>query len=259
MHNIVFYFSGTGNCLKVAKTIAQELGSVEIVSMVKPQGYNLSKPYDTIGFVYPTYYWGLPKIVIEFIEKIKITNNEKAYFYAIATYGGNAANAVSQMNELLLKTHNIKLNYGQRLRMFPNYVLLYEMSKNVEKITKKSDKKLIPIINSIKKKENNTIKKPIKFFAAINNDFVKKVSSIDKDYNVSNDCNGCGICKELCPVHNIQLVNNKPQFNHTCKQCVACIQYCPQKAINYRNKTQKRRRYNHPEINYKELAESNLK
>jgi hypothetical protein len=33
--NVVFYFSGTANCLKVAKTIANELGNTEIISMAK--------------------------------------------------------------------------------------------------------------------------------------------------------------------------------------------------------------------------------
>lgn len=257
MSNIVFYFSGTGNSLKAAKSVIAELGGGEIVSMAKPHGYSLTKQYDTIGFVYPTYFWGLPKIVIEFVEKIKMTNNENAYFYAIATYGGNAAGAISQMNELLLKNHNIKLNSGYGLKMFSNYVLLYNMRKTVDKITKESNERLVPILNSIKNKENNTIKKPNKLFAAINNEFVKKVSKTAKDYNVNNECSGCGICKEVCPVKNIQMVNNKPQFNHNCEQCVACIQYCPKKAINYKNKTQKRRRYTHPEISYKELAERN--
>jgi ferredoxin len=259
MNNIVFYFSGTGNSLKVAKSVIAELGGGEIVSMAKPQGYTLTKQYDTIGFVYPTYYWALPKIVITFIENIKITNNENAYFYAIATYGGNASGAITRLNELLLKNHNIKLNSGHGIKMFSNYVLLYNMRKKVDEITKESNERLVPILNSIKNKENNTIKKSNKFFIAINKENIKKVSKAAKDYKVSKDCSGCGICKEVCPVKNIQMVNNKPQFSNNCEQCVACIQYCPQKAINYKDKTQKRRRYTHPEISYKELAESNLK
>jgi flavodoxin len=53
MENIVFYFSGTGNSLKVAKTLAKELGNCEIVSMAGVGKYSLTKQYDTIGFVYP--------------------------------------------------------------------------------------------------------------------------------------------------------------------------------------------------------------
>ncbi|MCL2079754.1 MAG: EFR1 family ferrodoxin [Oscillospiraceae bacterium] len=255
MKNIVFCFSGTGNCLKVAKEIAKELENCKIVSMVKMPVF--TEQYDSIGFVYPTYFWGLPKKVIEFIEKINFENNTKAYFYAITTYGGFAGNAVYQLYELLLKKHSIKLNYGQKLKMFSNYVIMYNMSEKINEITKKSNEKLIPIINSIKIKKNNRISKFTKAFEFINKDFIKKVSSMDKDYTVNDDCTGCTICEKVCPVKNIEMLNNRPQYKHHCENCVACVQFCPQKAINYKDATQNRRRYTNPEINYMELFEYN--
>ena len=255
MSNIVFYFSGTGNCLKVAKDIARELGNSEIVSMGKL--FDFSKRYDTIGFIYPTYFWGLPKKVIEFIKNINLKNNKEAYFYGITTYGGFAGNAIYQLYELLNKGHNIKLNYGKKLKMFANYVIMYEMSEKISEITKKSNKELIPIINSIKCKKNNRVNKLTKAFDFLNNDFIKKVHNIDYDYSVNNDCNGCAICEKVCPVKNIEIMDNKPQFKHHCENCIACIQFCPKNAINYKTATQNKRRYTNPEINYMELFEYN--
>ena len=257
MENIVFYFSGTGNCLKVAKNIVEELGSGEIVSMAKPDRYILKKQYDTIGFVYPTYFQGIPRIVNEFIMNISIGNNKNAYYYAISTYGAFVGNGVSQINELLLTQHNIKLNYGKKLKMFSNYVVMYNMSNRIREITRKSDEEFIPIINSIKNKEVNNIKKSNKLLNWYYNLRIKNVSAMDKNYNIDNNCIGCGICGEVCPVKNIDIIDKKPQFKHKCEQCVACIQYCPQMAINYKNLTQKRRRYTNPEINYKELSKEN--
>ncbi|MDR0386966.1 MAG: EFR1 family ferrodoxin [Treponema sp.] len=257
MENIIFFFSGTGNSLKVAKDIAKEIENCKIVSMVKPYGF--TKQYDSIGFIYPTYFWGLPKKVIEFIENIKLDNNKNAYYYSITTYGGSAGNAVYQLYELLLNKHGIKLNYGQKLQMFSNYVVIYDMSEKINKITEKSSEKLIPIIDSIKMKKNNRINGITKIFRFINKNFIKKVSTMDKNFTIDNNCTGCGICEKVCPAKNIVLVTNKPQYNHHCEQCVACIQFCPQKAINYNDATQNRRRYINPEINYKELYEYNNK
>jgi ferredoxin/flavodoxin len=255
MGNIVFYFSGTGNSLEVAKSLAKELDNCEIISMTKP--YNLTKEYDSIGFVYPVYFWGLPKRVIEFIENMSLDNNKNAYYYSIATYGGLAGNAIYQLYELLFNGHNIKLNYGRTLRMFANYIVAYNMSEKIEKITKSSNKKLVSIIKSIKMKKNNNVNKITKIFNSINKDFVGKVSNMDKDFTVNNNCINCGICEKVCPVKNIEIVDKKPQYKHHCEQCVACIQFCPQKAINYSNVTQNRRRYTNPEINYNELYEYN--
>jgi flavodoxin len=147
MENIVFCFSGTGNSLKVAKTISKELENCAIVSMAKP--FSFTKQYDSIGFVYPVYFWGLPKIVIECIKHINLGNNRNTYFYSVATYGGLAGNAVYQIYELLFTLHGVRLNYGQKLQMFANYVAGYDMSKKGEEIAKKSNKKLVPIINAI--------------------------------------------------------------------------------------------------------------
>jgi putative NADPH-quinone reductase len=80
--------------------------------MNKLEKCNLTKQYDTIGFVYPVYYWGMPNIVRNFIEKLDFTNTRKAYFYGIATFGGLDGNGISHLNDLLINKHNIKLNYG---------------------------------------------------------------------------------------------------------------------------------------------------
>ena len=257
MENIVFYFSGTGNCLKVAKTIVNDLGSGEIVSMARQDNYALKKQYDTIGFVYPTYFWGLPKKIIEFVEALNIATKQNAYYYSIATFGGIPGNAVCQLYDLLLKKHNIKLSYGQKLKMFANYVVAYDMSEKVEKITKKSNAKLSPIIAAIKNRKKNRINKLTRIFGSLNRDFVKNVSGMDRDFVVNNNCTGCGICREVCPVKNIEMENNRPLFKHNCEQCVACIQFCPQRSIDYKDQTQKRGRYTHPEISYKEISERN--
>jgi ferredoxin/flavodoxin len=255
MENVVFYFSGTGNSLTAAKTLSKELGSCEIVSMARP--FDLTKQYDSIGFVYPTYFWGLPKKVIEFIENINLSSSKNAYYYAITTYGGSPGNAVYQLYALLLKKHGVKLSYGQSLQMFSNYVVMYDMSAKTDEIMKVSKEKLVPIVDDIKMKRTNKLSRLTNLFSFVNKSFVKKVSTMDKDFTVADACTGCGICKEVCPVKNIELVNGKPQYSHHCEQCVACIQFCPQKAINYKNVTQNRRRYTNPEISYKELAAYN--
>jgi ferredoxin/flavodoxin len=257
MNNIIFYFSGTGNSLHVAKSVSKELENCEIVSMTKQ--CDLTKQYDSIGFVYPTYFWGLPKRVIEFTESISLKNNKNAYYYSIATHGGNPANTVYQMYDLLWKKHGKKLNNGQKLQMFSNYIINHDIKDNVDGVTKKSNEDLIPIINSIKTKKNNKAGSFTNLFKFVNDSFVKKVSTMDKNYSVNGDCSGCGICKEVCPVKNIEMVNGKPQYSHHCEQCLACMHFCPQKAVNYNDVTQNRRRYTHPEISYKELAEYNNK
>jgi flavodoxin len=85
--NIIFVFSGTGNSLWAAKKISEELENCEIVSMGCHKQYTLTDEYDVIGFVYPTYYRGMPAKVNDFVSQIDFQNNKNAYFFAVATCG----------------------------------------------------------------------------------------------------------------------------------------------------------------------------
>ena len=257
MNNIIFYFSGTGNSLKVVKTLAEKLGSGKIVSMAKSENYNMEESYNSVGFVYPTYCWGLPNIVRKFIENSKFDTNKTAYYYSVTTYGGIVGNGISQFKELLFDKHSVALNYGTKLKMVGNHVLTYDMSKKTNKILADSEKRLEQIINDIKEKKNNKIKKSIKVFNTMYQKIMSDIPSMTRDYNVNENCKNCGICVKVCPVQNIEIVNGKHLFKNNCEQCLSCIHYCPEKAINYQNITQKRRRYHNPEISHEELIKYN--
>jgi len=255
--NIIFYFSGTGNSLKVAKDIAMNMQNCEIISMGSLQYYELQAGYETIGFVYPTYYRGEPKKVREFILNLNLKNNLNTYYYAVTTCGRYEGNALIHIKHLLKRKH-ITLNYAKKINMFSNYVVAYDMRDTVEEQTKQSQIDLVQIIQSIKNKETNKlpITEPLQEIGY--RILIKLTPKMDKNYNISNDCTRCGICKNVCPVDNIGLDdNNKPYFKHHCEQCLACLQYCPNKAINYKDKTQSRGRYTHPNIKYTELAKMN--
>ena len=76
---------------------------------------------------------------------------------------------------------------------------------------------------------------------------------MDKGFWVDEKCNSCGICKTACPCENIELKEGRPVWLHHCEQCLACIQWCPQEAIQYGKKTQRYERYRHPEVKLSDM------
>lgn len=254
--NLVFYFSGTGNCLQVAKTIAETLPNCEIISMSSCVNFTLQKDYDTVGFVYPTYFQGIPLQAEKFISALKVNQQQLHYCYAITTYGAMAGNALPQVKKLLAGK-GIHLDYGEKLVMFSNYVVMYNMSTKVEKKTEKSAKMLEPIIQNIKCRYSNRTSDGNPLLEWYYRMRAKSIPSMDKNFNVSENCTGCRVCEKACPVSNIAIENRKPVFRHHCEQCMACIQFCPKTAINYKNATKKRRRYTNPTVTYQELCERN--
>jgi Fe-S-cluster-containing hydrogenase component 2 len=57
----------------------------------------------------------------------------------------------------------------------------------------------------------------------------------------------------VCPVGNIRLVDGRPKWQHRCEQCLACLQWCPEQALQFGKHTARRERYHHPQISVKDL------
>lgn len=47
-------------------------------------------------------------------------------------------------------------------------------------------------------------------------------------------CNGCGLCAQNCPNHAIRMLGKRrrPYWTYRCEQCMRCVGYCPQKAVD---------------------------
>ena len=85
----VYYFSGTGNSLVLAKLVAERLGGalIPIASVIDRE--KIEPAADVIGITFPVYYADAPNIVRRFAEKL--ANTEGKYIFAISNYGGGAA------------------------------------------------------------------------------------------------------------------------------------------------------------------------
>jgi ferredoxin len=248
--NLIFYFTGTGNTLKVAKDIATGLGDSELVSMGKP--YHIEGTYERIGFVYPVYVGGLPLVVERFLKSIDISTSLSSYYFAVCTYGGGTGGLLPISK--ILQKKGATLSYGSGIKCFANYVGLYPLKDNAEEKANEQAAQTTPIVADI---ENLARMQDFKSdsMALLHKAFLFIAPRRDKGFNVNENCIGCGQCSSVCPVGNIKMKNSKPTFLHHCEQCMACIQWCPKQAINYKDKTQDRSRYHHPAISFKELIE----
>lgn len=81
---MILYFSATGNCKYVAKRLSQALGQemLSITDCIRENRYDLRD--EIIGIISPTYFWGLPNIVKEFLERTEL---KAEYLFLISTYG----------------------------------------------------------------------------------------------------------------------------------------------------------------------------
>lgn len=249
METAVYYFSATGNSLKAAGIIAERLGA-KLYPMVQHKGEVCTA--DRIGLVFPTYFWGVPRTVADFIAELKIVQMTP-YVFAITTYGEIHGGVLGHVSGLLQKK-GVELNYGREILAVANFVEEYNPRVHLADVRlPKADQAALAAAREI---ENGTFNAPFRYRAG-DRLFYKLYTGFklnrDRGFRVDDTCTRCGICQKICPNGNITLKNGKPEFLHKCEHCVACINCCPQRAIQWRNVTRKRNRYRHPDVTIKEI------
>ena len=248
----IFWFSGTGNSLYAAKRLSSELGNIPLVQITDdPPTSAVGGEGEKIGFVFPSYYGDMPRAVRAFVEKLDIKSG--TYIFCVVTMGAVGQGSVGALNKVL-KSKNIRLNYGRGILMPANYVIMYNPADSIKSESKmnKIDKKIDSIAAAISSQKQSVRTIPI---TAKN--LYKNIESLDAEFKISGSCSSCGLCEKICPVRNIKLENGKPIWQHRCEHCVACIIWCPAKAVEYGKKTKSRNRYRNPRIKVNELMRNN--
>ena len=246
----IYCFSSTGNSLYVAKRISEKINA-SLISMTQNVDVCID---DMIGFVFPVYFWGLPKIVERFITRLKIAN-DKAYVFTIATYGSTIHGVLGAVIKIMTRKQ-IKLAYGNTLKSVENYIPGYKVN-DTESFQKRIDENLSVIVNEIYEKRHNSPAKSTILNRIISSMNPANQADCDQYFTVSDYCNGCGVCQNVCPVNNIDIKNVKPVFKHSCEHCLACIHACPQTAIEWKTKTIGKERYRNLHVSLNEIITFN--
>ncbi len=259
MKTKLFYFTGTGNSLLVAKEIANELGDVELISIPAVINRNINTDSPIIGIVFPVYIWGMPKMVVDFVNKINITKDQ--YVFAVTTCAGQPGETLIQLKRILQKS-GADLHAGFAVKEAPNtiqkdniFIKIALLIEKTSKITKSGKERLLEIVDII---ENKKIHEPETSSTLLNkfgNIMYKgSISQINKmgKFWTDEKCNLCLNCQRICPSNNIEIKDDKPHWNLKCEFCQACIQWCPNEAIHIENEVPAKR-YHNPEIKIKDI------
>lgn len=252
----IFYFSGTGNTLVVARKLAARL-KADIVPIKSPNSIKASIGSDVIGIVTPVYMFGLPLIVKRFAGSFSAEN--KPYIFGVATFGGMPGNSLGQLADIL-KSRDLTLAGGYGVKMPGNYTPLYgaiAVEKQKE-IFIEAEARIEKIADNVKAGRTAPVERSnfilnLIFFHFLYRFGSPRIPEMDKKFRATVKCNHCKICEKICPVNNIEMVNALPAWRHRCEQCMACLQWCPPEAIEHGKVTEGRKRYHHPDIKIDDL------
>lgn len=272
MSTTIYYFSGTGNSLTNARRIAEGLADAEVISIPHALSLNsedtipapgTSSDTRRIGFVFPTYAYGLPRMVREFVQKTELPKN--AYYFAVASNCGIPGPVLRQLVRLLRK-NGCRLHAGfsvldesSSLINDPDNDGIQKMmiSMNKGQFPAKSGDRMDEIIRTIEAEEEHraeTSNRITNFFGSLLNRMASSsFPTMAKNFWVTDDCTGCGTCVKFCPRNNIRMENGRPVWGDDCEMCHACIQWCPREAVQYAELTKEKPRYRNPEVQWGDM------
>ncbi len=248
---MIIYFSATGNCEFVAKSIASNTEDYAI-SMTEIKDKICLQKGEQLGIVCPTYFWRLPSFVDDFLQKIEIENAKDSYIFFVTTYGTTCGQTDFYLaNHLSKKGLKLLASYG--IKTVDNWTVEFNVNdkKMIEKTLNNEQSQTKNIIENIKAKKTIFIDKDKRSrIACWGAQFFYEQARKTKHLNVNDNCVGCGACQNNCPVSAISIQNGKPTWIlDKCVMCFKCLHHCPTFAINFDNKTQKNGQYVHPKFN----------
>ena len=254
--NKIFYFTGSGNSLAIARAIADGLGETEIVPIARSMDGFEGRDEERVGIVSPVFAWGPPRMVVEFLGRFHAKPDQ--YVFAICDSGGTQGTTLHRIRKLL-RSAGTRLDAGFAVRGdfladlpgMEDMGIIRFIQRIVKRVAPHFAERRDELIRAIRAKKSQT--------PETNNLSVNLIGSImhggamnmfkkaDRDFRVSDACVSCGTCARVCPRENVRLVDGRPTWHQDCEMCYACMLWCPQSAISVKGNVPTEPRH-HPDV-----------
>lgn len=251
---MIFYFSATGNSLYTARRLAAATGDTlhSITACMQSGQLDFTLQNDEmLGFVHPTFFYGLPKIVLEFIRKAQFHFHTQPYVFHCLTMGGSSGGA-GKMFRQEMAAKGIQVNASFSVVLPDTWTPMFDLSNTAKnlKVVEAAEPVIDDIIAQLVARANGDFDKRKGFWRIFSKATYAAYQKQKTDkFTVTDACVNCGQCADQCPDKAIEIRNGKPMWIHPhCNFCLGCLHQCPSFAIQFGKNTGKHGQWSHPKV-----------
>lgn len=253
---MIIYFSGTGNTRHVAQCLAEILGDTDVREMspsmlLSPEDstIEIADTDTTVIWAFPTYSWGIPPVVDMVMKKVALGYNASNATHIMLTTCGDDMAYTDRQWRKNMAARNLKCAGAYAVVMPNTYVLMKGFDVDSTEIAESKIKSCRDAIEQVATAiNNNSGDIPVRLsFSWVKSNIIypwfKRYAMSPKPFHSNNNCTGCGICANKCPMQNITICNGKPLWADRCAMCLRCYHICPHHAVAYGKATAKKGQY----------------
>lgn len=242
---MIICFSGTGNSAYVASTLASLLERERVVMLAGDallRGAISDASADSrVVWVFPVYSWGVPPVIIDWIEKFAPADFAEKIHYCVLTCGDDVGKTPRQWRSIMHRRgwHNGSSVWS--VIMPNNYVLMKGFDVDKLQLQQAKLDAALPRIRSVaeaidegRTDVTDVVKGSFAWFkSGVIRPWFNRYAMSVAPFHATGSCVGCGQCALGCPDCNITMVDHRPQWGSRCALCLHCYHVCPVHAVEY--------------------------
>lgn len=238
---MIIYFTGTGNSEYIANEIAKGTDdyTINMIDLMDQRKTEITiKEGENFGFVCPTYWYGLPTVVEDFLSQVTFTMEGTGHYTYFVGHYGNVYGCVFTVAQKAFHLKGIDFNAYYGILTVGNWGPYYQL-KNPDYIRSALESErggIDEAVVCISEKYQNEpypdqYSQRAYIYARNHYNEIRDTSLFRLD---GDKCIGCGMCEESCPVHAIKIQDGRPIWaKDKCTVCLSCLSRCPAEAIDY--------------------------
>lgn len=264
MSTQIYYLSGTGNSLHVARELEKRLPKTVLVPIISAlRDHRIETTAETVGLVFPIHNLTTPISMVRFLQQVDMRS--AMYVFAVATR--LCSDKVFLNIDKILEKQGKSLDAYFSVEMPCTYIPLFTLPSQdaIAKMETELQKRLDEVQTIVANQQINREKDDLLVFLLghilypMITAFMFKVRFPDmaRSFYADSRCTGCGLCERVCLSERIRMKNDHPEWIESvnCIYCFACLHYCPVEAVQLRGrKTITKGRYHHSEVRAADIA-----